>query len=72
MNKKFTLMQTNLTEVKNTSTTRTEQIRVLLGSSSHRIYITEELAKTLMLEGGDEKEIHLVTFRSTSIKDYKD
>ena len=62
------LMQTALTEVNNISSTRTEQIRVLLDSGSQRTYITEELAKTLMLEGGDEQEIHLVTFGSTSPK----
>ena len=62
------LMQTALTEVSNTSSTRTEQIRVLLDSGSQRTYITEELAKTLMLEGGDEQESHLVTFGSTSPK----
>ena len=61
-------MQTALTEVSNTNSTRTEQIRVLLDSGSQRTYITEELAKSLMLEGGDEQEIHLVTFGSTSPK----
>ena len=61
-------MQTTLTEVSNTSSTSTEQIRVLLDSGSQRTYITEELAKTLMLEGGGEQEIHLVTFGSTSPK----
>ena len=62
------LMPTTLTEVSNTSSARTEQIRVLLDSGSQRTYITEELAKTLMLEGGDEQEIHLVTCGSTSPK----
>ena len=38
---------------------------MLLDSGSQRTYITEELAKSLMLEGGDEQEIHLVTFGST-------
>ena len=54
------LMQTVLTEVSNTSSTRTEQIRVLLDSDSQISYIKEELAKTWMLEGDDEQEIHLV------------
>ena len=36
------LMQTALTEVSNTSSTRMEQTRVLLDSGSQRTYITEE------------------------------
>ena len=62
------LMQTALTEVHNTNNSKAEQIRVLLDSGSQRTYITEELAKKLMLQGDDEQEIHLVTFGSTTPK----
>ena len=65
------LMQTATTEVKSLEKDKSEQVRLLLDSGSHRTYVTVDLAKRLGLKGDSEQEIQLMTFGSENTKTIK-
>ncbi len=61
-------MQTALTEIKGNDSDKSEEVRLILDSGSHRTYITQRLAERLHLKVESEQEIHLVTFGSEKSK----
>ncbi len=52
------LMQTALTEIKGNDSDKSEEVRLILDSGSHRTYITQRLAERLHLKVESEQEIH--------------
>ena len=61
-------MQTAKDDVQNPVNDLRQDARILLNSGSQRTYITESLAKRLILKLGDKDEFMLVTFGSEKPK----
>ena len=68
---KTVLMQTAKTDIENPMTSRTQTVRILLDTGSHRTYITESLPKALNLKMGELTELSLVTFGSKKPQRYR-
>ena len=62
------MMQTALTDVINTETNESHQVRLLMDSGSHSSYVSEPLAEQLQLQEHGKEEIHIVTFGSQTTK----
>ena len=60
-----------LTEVKGKENTKSECVRMVLDSSSHRTCVTKALVDRLGLEMENEQEINVVTFGSSKSKAIK-
>jgi hypothetical protein len=58
------LMQTVLTDVRGAKSLKSEKVRLILDSGSHRSYIAKSLADRLKLKGEKDQEINIVTFGS--------
>jgi len=62
------LMQTATADVKGSKSDKSDKVRLLLDSGSHRTYITKKLADRLGLEEKAEQTINVVTFGSDKSK----
>ncbi len=61
-------MQTATTEISGKENDKSEKVRLLLDSGSHRTYISKSLAERLELKDEGEQEINVVTFGSDKSK----